>query len=332
MNSRMEIPVLDVEALVSRSKGRERVAEQIRSAGREHGFFYVVGHGVDERLQFHLEALSRRFFARSVGEKLKIQMKLGGRAWRGYFPVGQELTSGDPDQKEGIYFGTELDETDPRVCAGIPLHGANLFPENLEDFREAVLDYMDAVTRLGHALTEGIALSLGLDGSYFHDRYTSEPLVLFRIFNYPALAESALTEKPWSVGEHSDYGFLTILRQDDSGGLQVKSHMGWIEAPPVPNSFVCNIGDMLDRMTGGLYRSTPHRVRNVSGQARLSFPLFFDPNFNARVEPIDSRAAIVDDKKQRWDQMSVHAFEGTYGDYLLDKVSKVFPELGNRVL
>jgi isopenicillin N synthase-like dioxygenase len=103
----------------------------------------------------------------------------------------------------------------------------------------------------------GIALSLGLEESYFADRYTSEPLTLFRIFNYPPDLSLPDGEDKWGVGEHTDYGVLTILKQDDSGGLQVKSKSGWIAAPPIPGSFVCNIGDMLDRMTVRLYRSTP---------------------------------------------------------------------------
>ena len=122
---------------------------------------------------------------------------------------------------------------------------------------------MDAMTRLGHALMEGIALSLGLDASYFADRYTRDPLTLFRIFNYPGDPAAPEDEPRWGVGEHTDYGLLTILKQDDTGGLQVKSRGGWIAAPPIPGAFLCNIGDMLDRMTAGQYRSTPHRVQNV---------------------------------------------------------------------
>ena len=136
------------------------------------------------------------------------------------------------------------------------------------------------------------------------------------------------------MGEHTDYGLLTILLQDDAGGLEVKSRSRWVAAPPVPGSFVCNIGDMLDRMTGGLYRSTPHRVRNPAPRDRLSFPFFFDPNFFARVRPIElpGRDLPPDDRDERWDRASVHAFEGTYGDYLLGKVGKVFPELRAAVL
>ncbi|HUI28420.1 MAG TPA: 2OG-Fe(II) oxygenase family protein, partial [Candidatus Kryptonia bacterium] len=203
----------------------------------------------------------------------------------------------------------------------------NLFPD-LALFRESVLAYMSAMTQLGHRLMAGLALSLGLDEDYFARRYTGEPLILFRIFNYPPLAQSA---GEWSVGEHTDYGVLTILKQDDAGGLQVKSDSHWIDAPPIAGSFVCNIGDMLDRMTGGYYRSTPHRVRNRSGRDRLSFPFFFDPNFNVEVKPIELGTAVRDDKNERWDRASVHEFRGTYGEYLLGKVARVFPELHRAV-
>jgi isopenicillin N synthase-like dioxygenase len=322
------LPVIDVSSFVTVGD-RSRTAEAIRDACRQAGFFYIVGHGVDDALQGRLESLSRQFFAEPLEKKLAIRMELGGLAWRGYFPVRGELTKGKPDLKEGLYFGAELPDDHPRVAAETPLHGRNLFPD-LPGFREAVLEYMSAMTRLGHALMEGFGLSLGLDASYFHDRYTGDPLVLFRIFNYPAREPSA--EPEWGVGEHTDYGLLTILKQDDVGGLQVKGPSGWIDAPPIVGSFVCNIGDMLDRMTGGFYRSTPHRVLNPSGRERLSFPFFFDPGFDADVRPIEPDAAVVDDKAERWDAASVHEFSGTYGDYILSKVSKVFPELRRKVL
>lgn len=315
--------------------------EAIRNACRESGFFYVLGHGVRASLTARLEELSREFFARPREEKLAIRMELGGRAWRGYFPLGAELTSGVPDRKEGLYFGSELDASHPKVAQKTPLHGSNLFPDALPGFREAVLDYMDALTGLGHRIMEAFALSLGLDPEYFSHHYTRDPLVLFRIFNYPPLSEEAAeAEESWSVGEHTDYGLLTILLQDDSGGLEVKARSKtgdrqpehWISAPPIEGSFVCNIGDMLDRMTRGLYRSTPHRVRNTSERERLSFPFFFDPNWDAEVHPVIPGAHIVDDKDERWDRSSVHDFEGTYGEYLMNKVSAVFPDLRRGVL
>ncbi|MDX2216888.1 MAG: 2-oxoglutarate and iron-dependent oxygenase domain-containing protein [Oculatellaceae cyanobacterium bins.114] len=324
------IPVIDISPLVTGQGDRHDVAQQIGHACRESGFFYIIGHDVDQDLQQQLEHLSRDFFAQDLDVKLAIAMAKGGRAWRGYFPVGGELTSGKPDIKEGIYFGTELDPDHPLVQAGVPMHGHNLFPEHDPAWRETVLRYLDAMTQLGHTLMTGIALSLGLEATYFSDRYTSDPLILFRIFNYPPTA--AQLEPTWGVGEHTDYGLLTILKQDESGGLQVKSKSHWVEAPPIPNAFVCNIGDMLDRMTGGLYRSTPHRVKNRSGRDRLSFPFFFDPNFSVEVKPIDLLVTSTqDDPQERWDKTSVHEFQGTYGDYVLNKVSKVFPQLRQAV-
>lgn len=330
MNVASQLPIINISALTGDKADRRSVAEQIRKACCDCGFFYVTGHNVDESLQGRLENLSRQFFAQPLETKLEIRMALGGKAWRGYFPVGDELTSGQPDLKEGIYFGAELTEDHPLVKAGTPMHGANLFPSNIQLFRKTVLDYMDEMTLLGHVLMGGIALSLGLEESYFADRYTADPLTLFRIFNYPKPQSGE--QSAWGVGEHTDYGILTILKQDDSGGLQVKSKLGWIEAAPIENSFVCNIGDMLDRMTGGLYRSTPHRVRNQSSHDRLSFPFFFDPNFDAEVKAIQMATQINDDGQERWDKASVHEFSGTYGDYLLGKVSKVFPELKREVL
>jgi len=331
-NSYSRIPVIDITALVRGTDARREVALEIHRACRECGFFYVVGHGVDEPVQQRLEEVSRQFFAQPAETKLEISMSRGGRAWRGYFPVGGELTSGKPDLKEGIYFGAELGADHPLVKAGTPMHGANLFPSGIPGLRDVVLDYMNKMTRLGHLLMSGIALGLGLEESYFADRYTSDPLVLFRIFNYPPARRAPELESTWGVGEHTDYGLLTMLKQDMSGGLEVKVKSRWVAAPPIPNSFVCNIGDMLDRMTGGLYLSTPHRVQKVSEHDRLSFPFFFDPNFNAEVKPIEIRNDVADNKDERWDRASVHEFRGTYGDYLMNKVSKVFPQLRREVV
>ncbi len=327
-----ELPIIDVGPLVTRAGDRLDVAVQIARACRESGFFYIVGHGVDEQLQLRLDDLSRKFFAQGSAAKLEIRMEKAGRAWRGYFPVGGELTSGKPDLKEGLYFGAELTDDHPLVRSGTPMHGPNLFPGNIPPFRETVLEYLAAMTRLGHSMMEGIALSLGLNESYFAERYTSDPLILFRIFNYPPDATRIPENQSWGVGEHSDYGLLTILKQDSSGGLQVNSKSGWVEAWPLPGSFVCNIGDMLDRMTGGLYRSTAHRVKSPPEHDRLSFPFFFDPNFDAEVRPIKVKAQLDDDRNERWDRASVHDFNGTYGDYLLSKVSRVFPQLRREVL
>jgi isopenicillin N synthase-like dioxygenase len=329
------LPVIDVGLLVSPASAPARagVARQIQEACREHGFFYVTGHGVPAGLLEQLADASAEFFALPLADKMEIAMERGGRAWRGFFPVGAELTSGRPDLKEGLYFGVELPADDPRVLAGLPLHGGNLFPRQVPRLRPLVLAYLDALARAGQAVLAGVALSLGLDAGYFATGYTADPTILFRIFRYPP---SPPHTRDWGVGEHTDYGLVTLLAQDDSGGLQIAvpagDGHGWIDAPPIPGTLVCNIGDMLDRLTGGWYRSTPHRVRNLSGHGRLSFPFFLDPGFAAEVPPLPDQAAAGDDGRRRWDGQDLRAFTGTYGDYLLGKVSKVFPQLRRDVL
>ncbi len=295
----------------------------------------MTGHGINPALSTRLMTLAREFFALPIEQKLAIAMARGGRAWRGYFPVDGELTSGRPDRKEGIYFGTELSPDDARVRAGVPLHGMNLFPA-IPGFRDALLSYMDEVTAVGQLILGGIAVGLGLRRDYFLERYTRDPTVLFRIFNYPPATVGA-TENELGVGEHTDYGLLTLLRQDDVGGLEIWHQDRWLPAPPVPDSFVCNVGDMLERLTAGRYVSALHRARNVSAQDRVSMPLFLDPSFDAVLTPInaltpDPTAASRRRHGRRWDGTDLATVSGSYGDYLLGKVSKVFPQLKAKVL
>lgn len=319
-----QLPLIDVAPLLDRSDATATIRE-IRRACEEVGFFYVANHGVPQDLIDRLESVARRFFALSEAEKSEIAMARGGRAWRGYFPLGGELTSGEADQKEGIYFGAELGSDDLRVRARLPLHGPNLWPAQVPAMRAVVLEYLDQLSALSQVLLSAIARGLELPANWFHGQLTHDPLTLFRIFHYPAAPDA------WGVGEHTDYGLLTLVLQDEVGGLEVKAKEGWIAAPPIPGTFVCNLGDMLDRMTRGNYRSTPHRVKNRSGRDRLSYAFFFDPAWSAQLVPIPNLRPAADDREERWDRASVHEVSGTYGDYLLQKVARVFPELARAI-
>jgi len=217
----------------------------------------------------------------------------------------------------------------------VPLHGMNLYPA-IPGFRETLLTYIDEVTAVGQTLLSAIGAGLGLGPDYFLERYTRDPTVLFRIFNYPP-ATVAADENELGVGEHTDYGLLTLLQQDEVGGLEIWHRDHWLPAPPVPDSFVCNVGDMLERLTAGRYVSALHRVRNVSKRDRISMPLFLDPSFDAELAPITPLApdrSAIDRRRngRRWDGTDLAAVSGTYGDYLLKKVSKVFPQLKAKVL
>jgi len=327
-----ELGVIDIGPLVEGTGGAraEHVARAIDRACRSIGFFSIIGHGIDRGLRDRLDFAARQFFALDATEKAAIAMDRGGPAWRGWFPVGGELTSGVPDRKEGIYFGSELGPGDHRVRSGLALHGPNQFPTRPEELRQAVLDYVEALTALGHTLVGGMALALGLEEGWFARHLTADPVVLFRIFRYPPVA--AKDEGSWGVAEHTDYGLLTILGQDATGGLQVRVGDDWIDVEPDPEALVCNLGDMLERLTGGRYRSTPHRVRSPGKSARLSFPFFFDPSWDAEVRPLPlAGIAAPTEPNPRWDGHDVGAFEGTYGEYLLGKVTRVFPALGEKL-
>jgi isopenicillin N synthase-like dioxygenase len=152
-----EPPVIDVGPLTGAGGDVAPVATAIDAACRDAGFFSVVNHGIDVGLLDRLEALAREFFALPEDEKARVAMAHAGRAWRGWFPLGGELTSGVPDRKEGYYFGEELPADDPRVVAGVPLHGANLFPAHPAALGPTVLEVMDRFTGLGHQLMRGLA-------------------------------------------------------------------------------------------------------------------------------------------------------------------------------
>lgn len=330
------IPVLDVQGL-REDTNLAAIGSALHGAFKDWGFAYIANHGVPGELQRELAATSRRFFAEPLDVKMAIAMKHAGLAWRGYFPVGGELTASKPDQKEGLYFGAEHQPNDPGVMGGWPMHGKNLWPagEAYKDFAPTVLRYMAELTQLGHALMKAVGVGLGLTPTYFRERFTDRPTMLFRCFNYPARPAH---DQLWGVGEHTDMGFLTILLQDNLGGLEVKSQRGtWIKAPPIPDTFIINIGDMLQHWTHGIYRATLHRVKNIAGTDRVSFPFFFDPNWQCPLLPIDPallpKGELAEAKRRgndsRWDGLDLRTLSArqTYGDFVWEKIRHVFPDL-----
>ncbi|KAM3147673.1 hypothetical protein pb186bvf_000001 [Paramecium bursaria] len=304
-----EVPIISIKSLWNEGLDRHQTVQQIHTAMQNIGFFYIVDHGVDEDLVQQM----------------------------GYFPVGGELTSGYPDRKEGIYLGLEHSDDHPGVKNGWPTFGSNQWLENqqLNGFKDTYQEYINKLTNLAHLLMQAISEALQLPLNYFEERFTKDPTILFRIFNYP---KHIWNGDEWGVREHTDYGFLTILKQDNSGGLQVKTRdHRWIDAPPVENSFVINIGDMLELWTHGLYRATPHRVRNQAPNDRISLPFFFDPSWESTLEPIPkeqlpqiNQALIqIDSAINRWDGIQLEKLSAntTYGQHLFTKLSKIWLEL-----
>lgn len=347
MSAKYRLPVIDIRPLYGDVEADKlKVAHEIGKACRTNGFFYVIGHAMSEALQKDLLEVTKECFAEPFEDKMKINIALSGKACRGYVPFGQEYTSGsDHDHKEGIYFSDEYDENDSRVLDGLPLHGSNQFPINPSRMKSVVYKYMEECSKTCQVVLQGIALSLGLRPSYFYELYTHTPTRHLLTVHYPPLTPEiqAKSEKQiWGIPEHTDFGLITAVFQDDKGGLQVKTnHSGWIDAVPVPGSLIFNIGDMLDKLTKGVYRSTPHRVRCHPSEDRYSFPFFFDPAFDAEIIPLPTTSLMAllkennseevtlptDDKNTRWDGRSVHEISGKFGKYLTYKMSSILPVL-----
>ena len=327
------IPVVDISAWLVDPDAPSSVPAEIDRACREVGFFLIAGHGIANADRLAMDAAARAFFARSASEKQAVSLASGGRAWRGWFPLGGELTSGVPDLKEGYYVGRHLPADHPAVVAGRLLAGPNLWPDDGGALAAVVDRWMVQVERVGQAVLGAMAVGLGLDRRFFARTLTADPTVLFRIFRYPPHPSGSEGDGRWGVAEHSDYGLLTLLAHDGRPGLEVHSPSGWVGVPADPELIVCNLGDMLDRLTGGRYRSTPHRVRNHAEGDRLSFPFFLDPGWDAVVDPLPlgDGAAASGDTLARWDRANLRAVSGTYGDWLTAKVAKVFPVLYDAV-
>lgn len=282
------LPIIDIAGLRGHDPVTQHlVAEQLRQACEQRGFFYVTGHGMDAQLMAQVFEASQQFFDLPMAEKLSVDKKLSA-CNRGYEPLrAQTLEEGaPPDLKESFYVGAEVAAHDPRVLAGRFNTGPNQWPLALPQFRAVMQNYYQAAYALGLTLVKGLALSLNVSPHYF-DGYLQDAAATLRLLHYPPQpAHPEPGEK--GCGEHTDFGGITLLLQDRVGGLQVwdKEGQRWIDAPPVPGAFIVNIGDLFARWTNDRYVSTLHRVINVSGSERYSVPFFFTGNPLHRVQCI----------------------------------------------
>jgi len=289
------IPVIDLTNSFSPDiEERKKVAWEIHKACRETGFFYVVNHGIPVELIDGQFEWARRFFARPLDEKIKIDMKKSAGAV-GYEPIGAQVLdsqddSGDAapfDLKESFQCSMELPDDHPLAQAGIRGYGHNQWPDNMPGFKEQTLTYQAAVRDLGDRVMRLMALSLDLPENYFESVYDYPGLGL-RMLLYPPQPETAAPNQI-GAGAHTDWGGVTLLAQDNVGGLEVRNAAGeWIAATPVPGSFVVNLGDLMARWTNGLYNSNAHRVMNngVRRTDRQSIAFFYSPRPSAVIEAL----------------------------------------------
>ncbi|HTI75579.1 MAG TPA: 2-oxoglutarate and iron-dependent oxygenase domain-containing protein [Mycobacterium sp.] len=310
------VPIVDISGLRSQDPAeRERVAAELGKAAAEVGFFYVSGAGIEDTVFERMLAATKEFFALPLEEKMRYYIGLS-KCHRGYVPRGEEgLATGTPEMKEAFDTALDLPADDPDYLAGNPMLGPNTWPD-LPGFADAVTAYYQAILDVGDRLLWAFAVALGEEPDTFSRHATKTPSQL-RLIHYPYNPDAEDAE---GIGAHTDYECFTLLKPT-APGLEVMNGAGeWIDVPPIPGTYVVNIGDMLELWTNGAYVATSHRVRKVK-EERYSFPLFFNVDYQTEVKPLPQFASR--DGKQR---PTLRA-----GEHLFAQTAQTFAYLRNRV-
>jgi isopenicillin N synthase-like dioxygenase len=308
-------PVIDLSGFRSGDRvAFERVAKELGAAARGIGFFSIVEHGIPSELIAAAFAEARWFFGLPTVEKERISVR-NSKDYRGYVRIGEETLDPTkaPDVKECFNAGPDLRADDPDVVAGRPFAAVNQWPDS-PAFATTLKAYHAANLELVVRLHRALAYDLGTDETYFDARF-SRAVGILRLLRYPP-HPGTFDGSQYGAGAHTDYGNLTLLAQDATGGLEVRARDGsWIAVPPIAGAFVCNIGDCLMRWSNDVYVSTPHRVVNRAGNERFSIAYFGDPNADALVECLPSCLAPGQDPTYP---------PVTYGDYLRSRYDETY--------
>ncbi|BFI32240.1 protein MpDOXC23 [Marchantia polymorpha subsp. ruderalis] len=279
--------VLPLHVIDLAENDRHLLAQKVKKACLEHGFFYLINHGIDLKLIDKVFEQSKLFFDLPVDEKMR---SLQDNNYRGYVPIGKEtlnpIESKQGDSREAYFIGWEMSEDHPLALK--PLHGPNQWPSKdlLPEWRETLETYFYKLLEVGHCVASLVALALDLEADYFRHMFMA-PAVALRPLHY--IGEISCPEEGrFGTGPHGDYGMLTFLATDENRGLQVcRARDGepklWEDVPPKKESFIVNLGDMLERWTNGLFKSTQHRVV-TDGIDRYSVAYFYDPDYDTVIE------------------------------------------------
>ncbi len=293
-----EIPVIDITGLYSSDLNeQQRVADELGHAAEHVGFFYIKGHQIPKEQIKKLKAQAETFFALPFEEKMEYYAGKFGIKHRGYVPPGEERpetlarpelanSPNKTDNKEAFDLSWDLDDNDPDVIAKKPMHGSNVWAD-LPNFKEDVSQYYASVIALGRVLLRGFELALKLEPNALN-KLVNKPTSQLRLMHYPHDLEA---EDIFGFGAHTDMELFTILLPTAPGLEVVNSEGKWIDAPPIEDAFVVNIGDMIEALSGGTFTATSHRVRKVR-EERYAFPLFFACDYDVEIKPLAQFATL----------------------------------------
>ncbi|GAA6019409.1 hypothetical protein JCM10207_001376 [Rhodosporidiobolus poonsookiae] len=310
MPAPLSLPIIDISPLLTAERDPAAVqltGKAVHDACLRSGFFYLTGFESVVSQEDLIESLNvaRGFLGRPQEEKDAIRIRPEDGA-RGYQRFGENKTLDRPDAHEGWDAYKEFNDG-----SGL-LHGPNLWPAEPEAFRPVLERWIAKMHVLGMALMEATAVGLGLDleddatGEWARlKEWVKEPFWVMRTIGYPPLAKDA---EGVSCGAHKDYGNWTLLHADSTpGALQVflqdpsgttvenGARGTWINADPLPNTMVVNIGEMVEIYSAGLYKATLHRVIHNAPNYRVSIPFFYEPSFDAVIEPLPSAIRLRDE-------------------------------------
>ena len=340
----MTIPVIDLSPLWdSSTDGLSTVAQAFTSAFQEMGFAYIINHRVPQSFVDQAFVQHRRFHSLPLEEKNKIRLN----QWhRGYLPLASYQIKSEskskgvvventksvvkaPNQSESFIINHENFEGPPDLreeeLFDRYLQGPNQWPHGMPDFRNAILDYYHALEKLALELTKVFFAASETNFDRFAPHFR-RPSIGLRMLHYPPQL-TPVPEGVFGSAPHCDYGFITILSQDDVGGLEMKTPQGeWISAPAMSTSngqsaFLVNLGDTASKWTNDGLRATPHRVINRSGRDRYSIVFFWDPQLDFVIDTRDLRTRWCPASKQP--SYEPH----TYGQHLRNLLSRNYAEL-----
>ncbi|MEU1041343.1 isopenicillin N synthase family dioxygenase [Streptomyces sp. NPDC005551] len=284
--SYQQLPIIDLSAAGRGPQARALLHAQLHSAAHDVGFFQLVGHGVPEAETSALLGAMRRFFALPEADRLALD-NVNSPHFRGYTRTGDERTGGSRDWRDQLDIGPERPARipGPDEPAYWWLQGPNQWPAALPELRTAALAWIDRLSSVAARLLRELLTAIGAPGDFYETAFGERAHPQLKLVRYPGSAGDGAGQ---GVGAHKDYGFLTLLLQDEVGGLQVQRADGLFhDVPPVPGAFVVNLGELLEVATNGYLLATSHRVVSPPGATeRFSVPFFYNPRLDARVEPL----------------------------------------------
>ncbi|MDJ0778992.1 MAG: 2-oxoglutarate and iron-dependent oxygenase domain-containing protein [Gammaproteobacteria bacterium] len=306
-----QVPVVDLSELVrdSSAAAAQGAIDQIASACKSWGFFQVVNHGIPSQQVREVWQQAHAFFHQPLAAKLEVE-RSRENPWGFYH---RELTKNQRDKKEVFDF----------TRAGVdPIYRQrNRWPAKPAGFESTMMNYLDACTGVALKLLEGFCLGLDLPPQYLHPHFVGNHTGFIRLNYYPVEDTGrgqGEAEADLGIHHHADAGVLTVLLQDEVGGLQVYRDGFWYDIPTQEGAMVINTGDMMQVWSNDIYKAAIHRVLAMRSAQRFSIPFFFNPSADSRVSPLPS---VIDDEEPAhyrdipWSEFRGKRTDGDFADY-----------------